>query len=765
MENQYDVNDVQQQEINIQDYLNVLYHGRWVMLASFILVLLATAVYTFTAKPVYQASSKILVEKQGSMEQALFESKYLNSQSTDIANQIEVLRSRTLAERVVLALEASPYRDSLAIFQPNDNGEYMVLRQQVNWILYNMAIAPVPETDIIRVTFSAGSAFEAAFICNTISEAYQNLNREFNLKEFRELRRFLEFQLKKKSEELRQSEEALRAYQENEKLVSIDSRTNELISQLGQTQGALEATMVEMEGAQEQKKNLEKQLEEKREQMPVEVTQVSSPLLNELQQEYARLVNEKVKYEALIAQDQAIDPTEYQNELQGQSMRIRAVQRRLEEEAQRIATTSMVSNPLEVVQILITNILNAETQIKGYTAKVSALRDVVDSYERELEQLPGQGLELARLRRQLEVDQTTYLLLNQKREETRIVEAGQKEVVRSIDAAIEPQEPISPKKRLNLMLGAVLGLALGIGLAFLREFFDDSIKNPEVLEQMGFNILSVIPQIDSEDPTKLAATPQKNGSVNGLLPEEGTVQARLVTHLDPKSPISEAYRTLRTNIQFQKLQHNQNALMVTSSTPKEGKSTTISNLAITMAQMGSRTLIVDTDLRRPVIHSIFNLKKDKGVTNFLMGKLTFDEVLKPTVVDNLSIITSGPLPPNPSELLSSPEMNEFIRLAREKFDVVLFDSPPIIAVTDAAILSTKVDGLIMVVKAHQTEKNAVKRAKTLLDNVKANIVGCLLNGVNVERTYGSYYYQYYQYYSYYGHDLKRRSKKTKTVNG
>lgn len=759
MENTFDAPEVQQ-EINLQEYVRILYQGRWIIIASFLIVVLATAVYTFTAKPVYVASAKILVDTQGSMEQTLFDAQYFNTQSKEISNQIEVLKSRKLAERVVLALEASSYRDSLAVFQPNSSGEYMSLRQQINWVMNNLEVTPLKDTDIIRITFSAGSPFEAAYMCNIVTETYQNLNKEFNLREFKDLRRFLEFQLKKKSEELRKSEDALKAYRETEKLVSLDDRTTELISQLSQSQGQLEATQVELEATQERKRSLEKQLADKRSVFAVEVTQISSPLLQELQQEYARMVNEKVMYEALIAQDQTIDPSEYNRELQNRSNRIRAVQRRLEEEAQRIATTSMVSNPLEVVQELVKDILTAETAIKGYTAKITALRGVVRAYEQDLERLPGKALDLARLARRVEVDQTTYVLLTEKLEETKIVEAGQRESIRVVDDAIEPDFPVSPKKRLNLLLGAVIGLGLGIGLAFLLEFFDDSIKNPDVLESLGFSILAVIPQIAQADTGGARAMGGRNGNgaVAGMPEEEAGLESRLVTHLDPKSPISEAYRTLRTNIQFQKLRNNQTALMVTSSTPKEGKSTTISNLAITMAQMGSRTLIVDTDLRRPVIHKIFNLKKDKGITNYLMGKMTFEEVVKPTVIENLSIVTSGPLPPNPSELLTHHEMTEFIREAREKFDVVLFDSPPIIAVTDAAILSTKVDGLILVVKAHQTDKAAVKRAKTLLDNVKANIVGCLLNGVNVERAYGSYYYQYYQYYAYYGHDLKRRKK-------
>lgn len=753
MENYLELQENEQQ-LSLQDYLRVLYAGRWWILLTFLIVLLATAYFTFTTKPVYQAKAVILVETQGLREQALFDVNYLNPQSTVITNQIEILKSRTLAERVVLAMESASFRDSLAIFRPNSRGSYMIFREQVDWVMEHLAIVPKPETDIIEITFSAGSPFEAAQIANITADTFRELNREYNLTEFRDLRHFLEFQLKKKNEELRKSEDILRVYREDENLVSLSDRTKELIRRVAESQGELEATMISLEAAQETKRNLEKQLDERRQSLTSEVTQISSPLLLELQQEYARLVNDKVKYESLIAQEESLDPKVYEVELQRMSSKIDAIQQRLEEEGQRIANSSMVSDPLLIAQNLITGILEIESEIKGSSARVNALREVVEQYEKELALLPGQGLELVRMERQVQVDENTYILLTQKLEETKIAEAGQKEIVRVIDQAIEPEYPVSPRKTLNLLLGALIGLGLGIGLTFLIEFFDDSIKNPDVLEKMGLSILAIIPEISQKEITGKAAMSNGNGAK-----ENDPTQARLVAHLDPKSPISEAYRTLRTNIQFQNMKNKQSTIMVTSSTPKEGKSTTIANLAITMSQMGSRVLLVDTDLRRPVVHSIFNLQKDKGLTNFLVGKMSFLDVVKPTFVDNLSIVTSGPLPPNPSELISSDMMDRFVQESGDNFDIVLFDSPPIIAVTDAAILSTKVDGAILVVKAHQTQKNAIARAKNLLDKVNANIVGCLLNSVNVEKAYGSnYYYYYYHYYSYYGHDLKRRKK-------
>ena len=746
----------EEQQVNIQDYLRIVYRGRWIILASFLVVLLITAYITFTSKPVYESTAKIMIESQGSMERTLFDVNYLGNQSTLITNQVEILKSRMLAENVVRFLEAVPYRDSLQIFQPNSDGDYMPFRAQVGWVMSSLEVTPKKDTDIIEIKFSASTPFESAQICNVVVETFREANKAFSRSEFKELRQFLEKQLEKKGEELKKSEDALKEYREQQKLVSLDDKTRELISRYAESQAELEAALVEMEASLEQKKNLERQLEERRSTLSLEVAQISSPLLKELQEDYAKMVSEKVTYETLISQDR-IDPQEYQTQLNSMSNRIKAIQDKLQEEAKRIASTSMVADPLQIAQEIISNILRLETTIKGNRAKIEALRGITSQYDAELERLPGKALELVRLQRQLQVDQNTYILMTEKLEETKISEAGQKENIRLVDDAILPIYPTKPNKRLNLILGALIGLGLGIGLTFLIEYFDDSVKNPDELERMGLPILSIIPKIATEDLTKKILS--RNGGSNGEMEEIRKIESRLVTHFDPKSPISEAYRTLRTNIQFKDIENTNRAILITSSTPKEGKSTTVANLAITMAQMGTKTLLVDTDLRRPVIHSIFDQKKDGGITNYLVAKSSFEEVIKPTVIDNLYIVTSGPLPPNPSEILSSNKMKEFIQRARSEFSTILFDSPPIIAVTDAAVLSSIVDGLILVIKAHQTRRDAIKRALSLLESVKAKVFGSLLNSVNIERTYGSYYYYYYyHYYNYYGHDLKRRRK-------
>jgi tyrosine-protein kinase Etk/Wzc len=707
----------EEEQVSLQDYLRILFRGRWIIAISFLVVIAATIYFTFTSAKVYEATGSIIVESQGSMERTLFNLNYIGNQTTLITNQVEILKSRKLAEKVVKSLEEYPFRDSLQIFQPFEDGTYMGFRSQVNWIMEHLEVNPKKDTDVIEIKFQAETPFEAKEITNVIMNNYSNLNREFNRGEFVELRQFLEKQLQQKGEELRESEEALKEYREEEKLVALDEETKESITRLASSQAQLEQSLVELDAYLEQKKSLESQLEDRKKNLSAEISVISSPILKELQSEYARLVSEKVTYESLIAQDR-VDPAEYQVQLQSLENRLNAQRKRLQEEGRKIAATSMVQDPLLVAQDLTVKILGTETTIKGLRAKINALQGVVRDYELGLAKLPNQSLELARLTRQMEVDKTTYILMTQKLEETRISEAGQRENVQILDYAILPESPIKPKKKLNMMLGALIGLGLGVGLTFLLEYFDDSIKNPEELERLGFPILATIPVISSDEVVKKVQS--QNGDSEQLI-QAKQIETRLVTHFDPKSPVSEAYRTLRTNIQFKNKKNKQLVALITSSAPKEGKSTTVANLAITMAQMGSKTVLIDTDLRRPVIHSIFSMKKDYGVTKFLIGSSELKDIIQKTFVNNLSVIPSGPLPPNPSELLGSEDMKILIEELRKKFDVILFDSPPVIAVTDAAILSTLVDGVVLVIKAHQTHREAIKRAKSLLDNAESNI--------------------------------------------
>lgn len=293
--------------------------------------------------------------------------------------------------------------------------------------------------------------------------------------------------------------------------------------------------------------------------------------------------------------------------------------------------------------------------------------------------------------------------------------------IQVLDRASVPDSPIAPRSALNVAIALVLGAMLGVGVAFLLEYLDNTMKTQgDVERHLALPILATIPQLDGKDDN-----------------------ISLVTYREPKSPISEAYRMLRTNIQFANFDKALKTIVITSSGPGEGKSTSISNLAITMVGMGHKVLLVDADLRKPMIHKVFNLDNDCGLTNVLMGN-RLEEKVKGITGLNLDILTCGPIPPNPSELLGSQKMKEFLNECKKDYDVVLIDAPPIGIVTDGAILASICDGTIFTVGSGQAQIEQAKKAKEMLDKVGSKTIGVVLNKLKVtKRNYNTYYNYYY----------------------
>jgi len=745
---------IEEQQVSLQDYIRILYRGKWTIAISFIVVLVITAYITFTSEPVYEAQATVLIQSSGAQERMLFDDMYFGNQSTMITNQIEILKSRSLAEGVIKTLDQSDDRDSLQIFLPNEEGEILSFRQMTGWFQDNLEISHRKDTDLIDIIFSAGSSFECYTIANAAAEHFQIMNSDKNKSEITDLRIFLEEQIRKKGEELKRAEDDLKDYSEREKVASLDDETAQLVERFAHAESMLQEAQIKLDAEQERKQSLVGQIEERKISLQDDLSEISTPFLISLQNQLAEAVAEKSKY-VIALKSEIANPNRlsFESQVKGYDEKINALREKLKEESNKIQSSSMVKDVFQLSQGLITSLLETETTIKSLTAEIGTLQGVVKDYDNRLESLPDKTLQLARLERKRKVQEETYMLMKGKLEETKIQEAGQSKDVSILDEAIEPLFPVKPNKKLNLMLGALIGLGLGVAITFLKEYFDDSLKTPDEIENMGFNLLAAIPKIELEDVEKKA---QKKWELTDG-GDAKQIESRLITHFDPRSPVSEAYRTLRTNLQFSKIEGSIKAILVTSSGPKEGKSTSIANLAITLAQMGSKVVLIDTDLRRPVIHSIFGHKKEEGLTNYIMDQIPLDDTIKDTMVDNLKIITSGILPPNPSELLGSTKMEDLISKLKEKFDLILFDSPPVIAVTDAAVLSTKVDCVFLVVSAGHTNKDAIVRATTLLENVKARVLGAVLNNVDYDKNYGSTYYQYYHYY--YGTQSKKKGRK------
>jgi succinoglycan biosynthesis transport protein ExoP len=356
----------------------------------------------------------------------------------------------------------------------------------------------------------------------------------------------------------------------------------------------------------------------------------------------------------------------------------------------------------------------------------SELRSLRTKLDREIQRVVGaarieEAPQYLFLKREADTNRELYEVLLKRLKETMVTENIPRSQIVIVDPARVPDKPVRPQKAKNLLLAVIGGLALGLGLAVFFEYLDNTIKMPEDIERfLGIPFLGAVPSIKS--------------SASG--------PADLIVHHSPKSPPAEAYRSIRTGILLSTADRQPRVVLVTSPGPIEGKTTTAVNLAAAMAQAGSSVLLIDGDLRKPRIHKLFDLDNAKGLSTTLVGESSFDVAVQQTAVPLLSVLTTGPLPPNPAELLGSPRMRDFTHMVTRQYDRVIIDSPPSMPVTDAVLLATLCDGVVLVLKeSHTTKDIAVHTARRLSDS-KARILGAVLNDVDT-RSHGYYYHTYY----------------------
>lgn len=375
----------------------------------------------------------------------------------------------------------------------------------------------------------------------------------------------------------------------------------------------------------------------------------------------------------------------------------------------------------------------AKRQNKDLTEQIRRLNSEINELERQLRNLPAKESEYAELVREKENAQEIYNELNARFATMQLTQDIETEEIRILDPAIVPEFPINGNKKAKAVMGLVTGLLLGVGVVLAIEFLDKSVRTVEdVKKHLKINVLGSIPEVnfaeafDYQDDKKIKM-----------------IDNQLVTHDYSPTPIGEAYRSLRTNILFSKDVGRVQTIVITSMAPGDGKSFTSANLAITMAQQKSNTLLIDTDLRRGVQHNTFGLPKEPGFSNFLTGSLPLPEIINETHIPNLSVISCGSLVPNPSELLGSHQMQRFLDEVRRRFDLVIFDTPPLNAATDAVVIGTQVDASIIVIRAGKTHREVARQKMELYQHIPAKVMGVILNGTDVDLAHEGYSYYHY----------------------
>jgi capsular exopolysaccharide synthesis family protein len=760
-------------ELDLKDIWRIIRTYRKAIILIFGFVLMLTVYTTVTTRPLYEATTVVMVKESGVDPSSFVFDMGISSPKNRLQNEIEVLSSYNLHDQVVESLIKDGSSNKLALFGTKYvRKRYRALSYFIKWIKQepdsivfhknikysqririveslrkSTTLLKVRDADVLKIVVTSSDSSDAVFLPNRIANIYRNIDLAGGQGELHFVLTFLDSQIAKYEQRLTFVEDQLKKYQTDHKIYSLDGTAKLLLEELTDYEGIYYRNIAELEVALERVEYLKSQLSDSEKALMEEITNTNNPMIVALRSKIADLEAQKIQ--------QMVD--EGWNE---QSLQARDFNRRIAEMKNKLTniTESLIlsgwseEDPFAASQEIFNRIVEQEVEVHSSRSRATEYKKLVDFMSERLTLLPKQTLQYARLERELKLNESLYLTMKQKYEESRITEAGQRGKVRILDPALVA-EKVKPNKKMNLLLGIVLGFGLGVGYAFAREFLDNTVKAVEHLERKGLTVLGIVPDMhhaNGKQTEKLIKKPSLGGT---------DFRRRLITYEDPKSPVSESYRSLRTNISYASADKKIKSLIVSSPQPGEGKSTTTANLAIAFAQLRKKTLLIDADLRKPVQHNVFDQERGPGLSEYLVGEVKdFESLICTTKIENLYMVPAGGLPPNPSELLGSDRMSKLVDQLEQEWDMILFDSPPIVAVTDASMISAEIDALVMVVKAGQTDRSAVDRALDTITNVKAPLIGVILNGATPETLAGKYSY-YYSYYNHYYTDDTKKGKK------
>ncbi|MFQ5455340.1 MAG: GumC family protein [Nitrospirota bacterium] len=665
---------IDENEKHLRDYLKVIFKRKWISITFFFIVVTTVTIGTFSMKPLYKATTQLLIERENSNIVSIQEVLAVDATTTDYyQTQYEILKSKNIAARVIEKLKLSEHpefnkiTDSKkiglldSIFTKKDStnrGDNTIQKRELTSSFLNrLKIEPVKNSRLVNISYESYNPELAAKIANAISEEYIGYSIEMKTNASQQAVEWLKKRVEEMEVKVRDSEESLERYKE--------SIPGHILTEMKSKN-----SIAEMEMRPEVVKN--RFIQNLREE---EITLSSQ--LSELSQKYGP------------------------------------------------------RHP-KMIQL---------------SSELSSLRKEI---RHEIKKLVGaikieESSKYLLLKREVDTNRQLYEILLKRLKETILTENIPRSNYQIVYKAAMPQYPVRPKKRLNIILSIITGITGGIGLAFFFEYLDNTVKGPEDIERyIKLPLLGIV----------------QSGVRSTHKSSDESIET--ITHTSPKSSFAESYRTIRTGILLSSIEKRPKTLLVTSSGPVEGKTTTSTNTAIAMSQLGGDVLLLDADLRRPRIHKIFNLENSTGLSTILIRESDTFSTIKNTNISNLFVITSGPMPPNPAELLGSQRMKEVLSEFGQRFKRIIIDSPPLISVTDSPILSTIADGTILVIKGGYTTKDVVITGKKRLEDVNSNIIGVILN--NLDMTTSSYYYGYSSYYYYYGEEDKKAGKRNKRLS-
>ncbi len=686
----------------IREFLRVARKRLWLLITVFVLVVSGTTVVAYRMTPIYQATALLQIEKKEPSVVGIQDVYQVDVRPDDFyQTQYRLITSMRVCKNVFDRLDL-------------DRSErYAEKQDAVALFVQDIMVEPVRDTYLVKVSYESEDAELAAKVANSVSDEYvSNVRREKKTVSDEAENKIIE-QIPVLRKQLHESQNALRKFEEENSALSFDkiraivyeslSSVNAKITKVKQDIATAKAECDSVVNAKTPDDLLS---------LPVVVVNQAIQLHND------KLLEFEAERAGLL--EEFKEGTQFIKTLDA---KINAARERIREEALKIAES-------------------LKKRLNEKTIEIKQLEVVLREQEELAKSIDTKMVRYDTLKAEVEGNRKLYEEFVQRQKELQSASQLDPSTVQIVDRAEVPVIPVRPKKRLYVILAALFSLIGGIGLSLGLEYLNDTLRTHEEVEKyVGVPVLGVIPRVKAD------------GAGDGGLD--------LLVHQKPRSNVSEAYRSIRTSLTYSLPAGGSRAFVVTSAGPQEGKTTIAINLSIALAHAGKKVLLVDSDLRKPRIHKTFKTDGAKGLTNCLVGQGSIQESIVKTEIENLSIMPSGPIPPNPAELLGSLRMKDLVTQMKNTFDIVVFDSPPLIPVTDGTLLAALSDGTIQVIWAGSTSRKVVEIGKEGIESVGAKVIGVVLN--NLAASAGDHYYyhhyRYHPYYEYYGSDEKESSGK------
>ncbi len=761
-------------ELYLKDYVIILRIHLKKIITIFLIAFFLGVYSTYSKTPKYRATATVMVtQKPGSQSLQNFSN---SDNSGQINNKILLIKSRGLLESVVKDYWESSRRNNMFLFNtrkfyPKGQKIRTLVKEILTLGLFdaekfnetkvydepfseeigekytkslqrNLKAGRSGGTNMIWIAYESKNADEARRIVNSIVRRFVQKDKEWTNKYAINSISFLDSLVTLQEKKIELSDNKKMRFMLENNLFSMEANSEVIISQINDYEMQIYDINTKLSIQQKQIDLLKSKLSEQE-------LNLKSSLMDNINIQLSSLRQEAGRIESQIALNSGIYGSEH-----GSVTELYEKHALIKEEINKKATLLIekgitTDDPLLMRNGQISQILSLESSMAALKLNKDQNEKMLDLFKKKLNSIPENNMMMERMKREDEVLNEHYQQLVKTLETTKMNNVIEKGDVQIVDLAKKPSNPFTPNHKRDIIIFCFIGLGAALAIVFLIEFIDNTIKTIDEIEKYDKSVIGVIPAIGKISSQGILSRYLESRSFTVLGGEKG-IKRKIITRDNPKSPISESYRGLRTNILLTNTKDIK-TILVSSAGPGEGKTTTVANLAITFANLGRKTLLVDTDLRRPVIHSVFNVKREPGVTNYLSGQTDdYQSLVKSSEIENLSLLTSGLIPPNPSEMLGSKKMSQFIKKLESDWDMILFDSPPLVAVTDATMISKEIDSIILVIKAGQTDKKAFHHTMANLKNIDAPLDGIVMNAVTSKSNYGSYYYYYYhQYYHYY----------------